>query len=381
MSTAYMLAREGVDVAVLEAKSLGSGATGMTTAFLTHDIDTDLVDLVDLYGERGARLAWESHAAAIEQIESIAKVEKIECHFKRCPAYVYAFSEDELEGFEDEEAAARRLGFDVAYRRKNNLGFPNHGYLEDKNQAKFHPLEFLFGLAERAERYGARIFEKTEAVKISGNKALKIETGSGYKVSAKRVIVATYDPFNKPREVFAKKGMYVSYVIEARLPKGKFKEALYWDQYNPYYYFRIDRLENFDRIILGGADHREELPVSKAKSFKDLERYLQHIVGDTSYAITKKWTGPILEPSDGLALIGEYKSNQYLAAGFSGNGMTYSMISAMVFSDLIVGRKNEWAKIYDPKRPYKAGRYFKKGLDYAQELLGGAVKNTFKYKK
>jgi glycine/D-amino acid oxidase-like deaminating enzyme len=156
-----------------------------------------------------------------------------------------------------------------------------------------------------------------------GSVTVKIAAGS---VTAKDVIVSTYAPFNNPRISKYKKGVYNSYVFEIRVPEGIFTEGLYWDAESPYHYFRIDRRGTFDRMILGGEDHRSELPVSQ-KKFDALEKYL--------------------EPAGGLPLIGAYKPHQFVATAFSGNGMTYAMVSALIFRDLILGQKNPWIHIFD----------------------------------
>jgi len=207
----------------------------------------------------------------------------------------------------------------------------------------------------------------------SGRVTVKLAAGS---VTAKDVIVATYAPFNNPGTTKYKKGMYSSYVFEIRLPKQIFTEGLYWDTRSPYHYFRIDRGGEFDRMILGGEDHRAELPVSQKKSFAALEKYLARLLGARSYRIVRKWVGAVLEPVDGLPLIGAYRPHQFVATAFSGNGMTYAMVSALIFRDLILGKKNPWTQVFDPKRKFTLYRVAKKGMDYAAEFFGAAVQNT-----
>jgi glycine/D-amino acid oxidase-like deaminating enzyme len=378
MATAYFLAKSGKRVAVLEADAVGKGATSYTTAFITQVVDTSLSELADMFGTSQAKMVWRSHAAAIDTIEEIIKAEGIDCEFLRCPAYVYAATEDQRADAEDEAKTAKKFGFDAEWKSESDLGFNTYGYMEVGQQAKFHPLKFLYGLTEKAVAQGVLLFEKTEAKDISGRGPYKVTTEYG-SVRADCIVVATYDPFNNPRQTFAKKGMYSSYVLEIELPKNTFEEALYWDQSNPYNYFRIDRMADCDRMIFGGADHREELPVSSAKNFKALENYLKNLLGETKYKIIRKWDGPILEPSDGLALIGEYKKDHFIASAFSGNGMTYSFVASMLLSDLIRGKKNKWASVYDPTRPRKISRYLKKAVEYGEEFIGGAVKNTLRY--
>jgi hypothetical protein len=131
-------------------------------------------------------------------------------------------------------------------------------------------------------------------------------------------------------------------------------------------------------MILGGEDHKDLFGGTLAdKSFNGLESFLKENILNKDYKIVEKWTGPISEPSDGLALIGEIKPHYYVATGFSGNGMTYSMISSILIADLIDKKKNPWKKIYEPKRTIFGDpkRLATKARDYVEEFFGGAVKN------
>ena len=372
----YLLAKAGVSVVLLEADRIGAATTMYTTAFLTQDIDTDLSELKKIYGKHKAKMVWESHRSAVDLIESIIKEEGIDCNFMRCPLYIYANAAQEYQLLEDENQTAKNLGFDTVITKKNNLDFPNAGYLKIKNQAKFNPERFLSALAERATELGLQIYEKSEVTKVSGKKALKVEAADG-SVIAKNVITATYKPFKNPIQTFAKKGTYDSYVLEAEVPKGIFQEALYLDTENPYHYFRIDDAGKNYRIIIGGEDHRAGFKIPDSKSFTALETYLKKIMAGRKYTITKKWKAPILEPSDGLALIGEYKSNRLVATAFSGNGISYSAISALLLRDIIIGKKNPWRELYDPRRIPSAKQLASKAKDYAEEFIQGACKNLF----
>ena len=107
-----------------------------------------------------------------------------------------------------------------------------------------------------------------------------------------------------------------------------------------------------------------------------LEKYLKGLMAGRPYRITKKWSGPILEPSDGLPLIGHIKPHQYVATGFSGNGMTYAGVAATLLRDLLLGLENPWKTLYDPRRIPSLQQLLKKGKDYIGEFFGGAVRNT-----
>jgi glycine/D-amino acid oxidase-like deaminating enzyme len=378
--TAYQLARSGKKVVVLEKKKIGSGATEYTTAFITQSVDTDLSELIKLFGEENAKLVWESGADAINLIEQIVRYEKIDCEYSRTSVFEYANSDKEFAQLKTEREIAARFGFDVSEANQDlSLNFQNYGYYELRNQAKFHPLKFLVGLAVVCRELGVEIFEESEVTQINHHESsyVSVETKTNT-VEARSVVVATYQPFHNRTRLFLKRGMYKSYVFEVRLPKGLIQEGLYWDTSNPYHYFRIDEEKEDSRMIIGGEDIKTIVKMDKEKNFKALEDYLRSILPGISYTITRKWTGPILEPSDGLALIGKMREREYVASAFSGNGMTYSAIAAMILSDLVTGYRNVYAKLYDPQRIPSIRQLFIKGSDYMEEFLGGAAKNILK---
>ena len=90
LTTAYLLAREGKSVVVLDDGAVAGGETARTTAHLVNALDDRYYELERLHGERGSRLAAESHTAAIDRIESIVKDEGIECEFERLDGYLFA---------------------------------------------------------------------------------------------------------------------------------------------------------------------------------------------------------------------------------------------------------------------------------------------------
>ncbi len=382
--SAYMLAKSGKRVAVLEKDRVAHRATGFTTGFLTQSIDTDTADQVSMWGDAGAKAIWDSHGAAIDLIERIVRDEKIDCEFMRCDNYVYANDRKEARQLETEFSEMKRLGFPVSMKQAGkgpDLGFKNRGVMAVRKQAKYHDVKFIAGLLPALERMGVELYEKTEVKDMDGDGPFTIRAGSN-EVRADWVLIATYQPFNNPKEVFLQKGMYKSYIIELEAPKGKYPEGTYEDLDNPYHYFRVDAgkgARGKDRIILGGEDHRLEVDTKtlEKKSFAALEEYAQELFGKT-YPTVRRWTGNILEPIDGIAFIGEYDPHQLVATAFSGNGMTYSGITALIAHDIVTGKKNPYQEFYKPDRTMTFNQLWKKGRDFTEEFFRGAVANLLK---
>jgi len=375
--TAYLLGKQGKKVVLLEKKQLGEYATKHTTACTTKIIDTDLSDLISIFGKEQTKKIIESHAKAIDTLEDIVKEENIDCEFMRVSNFIFATTPKESTSLYKELNATKELEINAPFRTGDALGFKNYGCIEVKDQAKFHPLKFCYSLAEIASRLGVQIYEKSEAVEID-EKSMTVKTKKG-EVEAPWIIGATYEPFQEPLGLFFKKGMYGSFAFELHIPGGLFPEAIYEDMQNPYHYFRIDQKEGYDRMIIGGEDHRRDIPVYDEKNFDALIEYIGRTFPGLKYEMVHKWDGPILEPSDGLAFIGPYKNPKILYAfGFSGNGMTYSAIAAKIFKDTILGNGNPYSEIYRTNRHLKMKPLITKGLDYAEELWNGAIKNSFR---
>ena len=105
--------------------------------------------------------------------------------------------------------------------------------------------------------------------------------------------------------------------------------------------------------------------------------------------IEYRWSGEVMEPVDGLAFIGRNpmdSDNVFVATGDSGNGMTHGTIAGMLLTDMILGRKNAWEKIYDPSRISlrSLGEFAKENLNvavqYTDLVLAGDVDSVDKIK-
>ena len=394
---AYLLAKAGKKVILLDKNTIEYTTTAFTTAFITYILDTGISELTDMYGKAAATKIWEASDKAIDIIEKIVKEEHIQCEFMRVSEFIFATSKKEYDGLEDEKDAADKIGFtQLKLHKKNALPFKNFGSLEVPDQAKFHPLKFVIGLRAAAAKLGVQIYEQTEATKIveEDNRVVvrTRRTGSTSEdamsiITAKDVVVNTYQPFNNPLPLFAHKGMYVSYVLELEIPSGSIPEGLYIDEQNPYHYFRVDtaagKSKGHDRMIIGGEDQRQEIPHDPRRSYTAVKEYLADIMPSLKYKVVTQWDGGILESIDGLPYIGRWSKNHphhYVSTAFSGNGMQFSAVAGGIIRDLITGKPNEYAKVFDASRKTSLKNFSKKFMDFGEEFFGGAVKNAFRKK-
>lgn len=372
MTTAYLLVREGKSVVVLDDGRIGGGMTERTTAHLTNVLDDRFFELERLHGEKGARLAAHSHSAAIDLIESITTTEKIDCDFERLDGYLFVPPGESTEILDRELAATHRAGLQAERVERAPLGDFDTGLcLRFPNQAQFHPMKYLAGLAVAIERDGGRIFTGTHVEEIKGGSPARIKTSEGHLVTAGAVVVATNTPVNDLLAVHTKQAPYMTYVIGARVPRGSVTRALYWDTPDPYHYVRLHSVNDsqaggHDILIVGGEDHKTGQEDDAEDRYGRLEAWTRErfpMAGQIEY----RWSGQVMEPVDGLAFIGRNPldaDNVYIATGDSGNGMTHGSIAGLLLTDLILGRDNEWTTLYDPTRKTLLAAY-----DFAKENL------------
>jgi len=380
LTTAYLLAREGRSIIVLDDGTIGSGETGRTTAHLVNALDERYYELERLHGEVGARLAAESHTHAIDRIEQIVRTEKIHCAFQRLDGFLFVQEGHDPAEIDRELEATHRagLGSVAALPRAPLPDFDTGRCLCFPRQAQFHPLLYLSGLAVAIEGMGGRIFTGAHVTGFHDGDTTYVETESGLRVSAAAIVVATNTPVNDRVTIHTKQAAYRTYVVAFRVRPGEVPRALYWDTGDPYHYVRLGSGGGTDELlIVGGEDHKtgqEDDTDTRFLRLEDWARKHFRAAGE----IVAAWSGQVMEPIDGLAFIGRNPGDQhiYIATGDSGNGMTHGTIAGVLLTDLIVGRANPWATLYDPGRITlrAAGEFVKENLNVAaqyRELVTG----------
>jgi len=385
LTTAYLLAREGRSVVVLDDGVSGGGMTGRTTAHLTNAYDDRYLEIEKLHGEEGARLTAESHTAAIEKISEIIAAEKIDCDFEWLDGFLFCAPEHSVDLLDDELEASHRAGLNGVEKvvRAPVESFNTGPALRFPRQAQFHPLKYLDGLVKAIMRDDGRLFGQTHATKIEGGPEATIETSHGPVVKSEVVVVATNTPVNDRVAIHTKQAPYVTYVIGVRVPKASVTRALYWDTGDPYHYLRLQREDDYDVLIVGGEDHKTGQANDGNERFARLEQWTRERFPQ-SLDVEYRWSGQVMEPVDGLAFIGRNpldEDNVYIATGDSGQGMTHGTIAGMLLSDLIQGRKNPWEDLYSPSRlrlkslPEYASENINVAGQYADYVTAGDIKS------
>jgi glycine/D-amino acid oxidase-like deaminating enzyme len=352
LTSAYLRAKAGTRVVVLDRRRCADADTGHTSAHLTMVTDTRLSDLVKQFGRDHARAVWDAGLAAVAHIDDVVRQYGIDANFEWIDGYLHvpagAAEDDQRAGLQDEATLAAELGFDAEY--VDAVPLLHRPGIRFLNQARFHPRKYLAGVARAIVALGGRIHEHSEADEFSAE-PLAVET-SGHTVTCKHIVVATHNPLVGLEGMTAatlfqtKLALYTSYVMAGRVATGRVADALWWDTANPYHYLRVEPHRDYDVVIYGGEDHKTGQQDDTPGCFQRLEQQARGIVADIEW--THRWSGQVIETPDGLPYIGQSADHQYVATG--GNGLTFGTLAGMIIADAILERSNPWAGLFDPGR-------------------------------
>ena len=333
--TAYRLKKQGVDSIIIEANEICSGQTKNTTAKITSQHGEIYNKITKHYGSELAEQYAVANENAIKEYEKIVKQNNIKCDFEKKNAYLYSTDNDN--NLEKEYISASGVGIDCYMTDKVNLPIKTTGALVFKNQAQFNVLKFVSGIID-----GLNIYEHTRATKIVGNTVYT----QNAKINAKRIVVATHYPFiNFPSFYFLKMSQERSYLLALERKGVEFdgmyigieKSSLSFRAYNDY-------------ILLGGSAHRTGVMPSD-KPFDMLTKNANKLY--PYHKIITKWSAQDCVSIDNIPYIGKFggeKSNIYVATGFAKWGMTSSMVSADIISNMICDIPCDYSEVFSPKR-------------------------------
>lgn len=376
LTTALLLQEAGRSVMVVDANRIGMGETGYTTAHITEILDVHYADLEHKFGQAKALLAAESSRAAIKQIEEIVeRIGAVDSAFSRLPGYLFAATPEQRNLLDSEFASLRRMQADVSWTDSTPLPFETFGSVRIENQAQFHPLAYIKAQATHLVNQGGQIFENTRVLDVEDGNPCSVKTQFGT-VKANAVFVLTNVPISNRVAIHTKIAAYRTYVIAAPVPSRPLERALYWDFAKPYHYIRQHETRHRTSIVVGGEDHKTGHERETQLCWLRLENYARENLGiDT---ISHRWSGQIIEPCDGLPYVGVNTAakNIYVATGFSGTGMTFGTLAAMILRDQFLKRDNRYSELYDATRVNplaQSRRFVNENVDYPKEVIRNRI--------
>lgn len=349
ISTATFLAEDGYDVVLLEANDLAGQTTGHTTAKVTvaHGLRYDY--LVNTFGKEKARLYADANRTALEEMAARVDEGDVDCDFTRASAYTYVESDEKREKVKDEVEAAQTLGLDASFETDVPAPVDASAAIRYDDQAHFHPRKYLLSLVESFDQQGGRVYENTRVTGMESGSPHRLRT-SGGQIEADDVVVATHYPFYK-RLLYSMRTLPGQEHIITADVDGEPPEDLYYSAGSQSHSFRPVPTDDGQMLLVEGRKH----PTGVGGDTMELTRKLQSYA--TSHfpveAINHRWSAQDYMTMDRVPYIGTispFSDSVYVVTGFGAWGMTHGTVAGLLLRDLVAGRDNEWASLYDPNR-------------------------------
>ncbi|MGI5506936.1 FAD-dependent oxidoreductase [Lentzea sp. CA-135723] len=362
LTTALLLKRRGLNVAVLEADRVASGVSGNNTAKVTALQSTVYSQIRSRHGLAAATDYATASVSAVAQVAELAR--EIDCDLRRSPAVTYAYTEDEVSDVAKELINARHAGLPVRDARNVDLPFPVHAAVWLDDQIALHPVKYLLGLAEAIDGDGSRIFEHSRVTDVSGH---TVSTEDG-QVTAGKVVIATHYPTLDRGLYFPRLELTRAYCIAARVHAPT--QALAISTGSPSWSISAHE----DKLILAGQSHPTGKPA--VEPFRRLEEFArEHWQVEE---ITHRWSAQDPTAYDHLPMIGSYtpgNTTVFTATGYMKWGLTSGTFAAALLADLVTGKPNELADRFSPHRLSLGSlpTLVKKNAEVATQLVGDRV--------
>lgn len=348
LAAAHVLARHAVSATVLEQHTLGWGASSRNGGFVLPGYQPEVEELGEKYGLDLARGLFALSLEAVDYLERLVQVERIDCEFTRSGSLTLAAKPQHYRELERSQQFLRlALRYETRLLAREELSqeiesHRYHGGLLDPGAGSLHPARYLQGLATAAERAGAVLAEEAQVLEIRREGLGFAITTSRGMVRAGDVVVAT-DGYT---------GAVVPWLRRRVIPIGSYLVAteplgaelcqrllpcrrVMSDTKNLLYYFR---LSSDGRLVFGGR--ASFTPTTLKKSAQILARGVSRVfpqLGNTP--LEYAWGGQVGFTRNRLPAAGRV-NGMYYALGYCGHGVAMATyLGARVAQAITTGRE------------------------------------------
>ena len=344
LTAALLLARAGRSVAVVDQHVVGGGTTGHSTAKVTSQHGLTYGRLRLTHGGAAARTYAHAMETAKERIAAFVD-EGIACGFRHRSAYLYGSASWQRPLIEREAEVAAQVGLAATFVETTPLPFGVHGAVRFDDQAEFDPYAYAGGLARLISEAGGTLFEHTRARQVHEGDPCRVETERGT-VFADQVVVATLMPFLDRGGFFARAYGNRSYCVTARIA-GSPPDGMFINAGSP---TRSVRAHD-DLLLVGGEGHHTGSDKAQPERYEALIEFARRHWDVRS--IEHRWSAQDYSPDDGVPYAGRLHLRSrrvHVVTGLKKWGITAGTAAAMLVSDAVLDRENDWASLFSSTR-------------------------------
>lgn len=343
----------GIKVTLIESDRICGDASGRTMGKVTTSHSRIFAHLSADKGKLYAQANEEGFTRILKLIEKYG----IECDLQRAANYIIASTNERIEYVRKDFEAMKQAGLNVKWVEPQSaealdIRMEFLAGIRHPDQAIYHPRKFALGLLDAIRAQGGAVYEHSLVTGITEHReGVTVAINGGGSVEAKKVIVAT------------RTGLGSEEPFSGALTFRHGHVAAYWLENNPLRnaYIRFEQpvssvRANKAHLILGGGD-AEALPFEDEKHYLAIEAWAQQAYPRQGRPRAEHetifWWGEDGDSADLLPLIGTYRrgsKHTFMAAGYSGWGMTKSAFAGIMLADLVVGKASPYQAVFDPWR-------------------------------
>ncbi|WP_194813514.1 FAD-dependent oxidoreductase [Nocardia sp. XZ_19_385] len=371
--TALLLAENGVQVAVLEARRVGAAASGLNTGKVSLLQGTRAQKIARMHSISTLTRYVEANRDAQQWLVRFCEEHNVD--HQREPALTYAQTAGEMKQVRAEYEATQRAGLPTELVGDLEVPFPVHGAVRLDDQVQVDPMALIAALAAQVEAYTAPIYESTRAhgVRSGPDGDLIIDTEHG-DLAAHSVVLATAMPILDRGGFFARLEAERSYLTAYRVPQPIPRE-MFISAGQPTKSLRYAPTPDGNVLVVGGNAHgvgRTDSAKTHVEALVDwTKRWFpgaeplyswsaqdHHPIGELPYA------GPLLPGQDRITV----------ATGFAKWGLTNGTAAALALAGRRTGKPPAWSGVFETWRPAELKGWFsalKANAGVAQQMGSG----------
>jgi len=348
LNVAYFLSKSKLKVCLVEQNRVGMGVSSRTTGKINYLQETVYSDLENYYNYDVAKMYLKSQKVAIRKLKSIINKERINCDLDKVTSYVFTDEDDEVSKIKDEEFILKSFGVKVKEHMQADVDLKCKYAISVDDTYVFHPVKYMYGLKKVCQRRGVKIYENTRIMEMKKVRNGYICLTEKHEIRAKKVIVASHYPFFlkpyiMPFKVYTEK----SYVLASRVDDYR-NDSLITNTL-PTKSVRYYRGNDKNYMIYLSNSHNicNDMNVKKNMNKTLLEGKFLDLNPDYI------WSNDDMMTVDKMPYIGRLEKNNdklFIGTGYNTWGMTNSVLAGMILSDIVLNRKNEFEKLFDPLR-------------------------------
>lgn len=344
--TAYLLAKQGINVVLVEAKpSIGIGTTGHSTGKLTPQHGIIFSKLLSTFSEQEAKTYFQANLNAIESALENAPVDI----YQKVHSYLYATTGSGQKTIADELKAYAQLQLPGIETTDTELPFPITSSIKMENTYQIHPTNFTIHYAKLAQKEGATIYTNTRVTKLVLDEKYLLDDNN-HRILFKKLILCTHYPIESIKGLYTLKlSIDRSYLLAAKT--SELLQGQYLSVENKARTIRTALIDNQPFFIFGGSSHTAGTENNTQIYYDSLEKELI-----STFDLPKpefKWSAQDPDTPDYIPYVGQLSSSEpniFVATGYRKWGLSNSLVAGEILSTAVKGGRHAASDLYSPSR-------------------------------